>query len=199
MVSVSDISMEFSRWFPMTAWIWRHRFSLACALAALVLCVLIAYMAPEIAFLYRANEVLTTVISSPAQSLLDSEPLRRYCPELKSEDSTQYRVCSNGDLLHPVTFILVGPGHCGEGQDRQNCLVFYANLPRWKWSPLHLVVRRNNQWEGNYMRVIHRPAESSPRGVEVVLQRNAPDFRLNYSCALPFRSCETFWDYATVR
>ena len=180
---------------------WRHRFLLACALVVMVLSGVIAYKAPEVAYLYHANKVLTTVISSSAQSLADSESLRRYCPQPNSyADGTRSRVCANGDVMHPYLITVVQENYAN-GRVPPASVVFEATLSRgWRTQPLHLVVARDYEREGSSMRIQQIPSEHFPVGVRVVLARGATaDLRLNYSCAVPFRSCESFADSVTLR
>ena len=182
-------------------WMWRHRFFITCALVTVLLSAVIVYKAPEVAYLYRANKILTTVISSPGKSLSDSESLRYYCPEADSYvDGTRSRVCTDGAVMHPYLITVVQENQAS-GRVPPTSLVFEATLPRgWRTQPLHLVVARDYEREGSFMRVQQIPSENFPVGVHVVLAHNATaNLRLNYSCALPFRSCESFAEYVSVR
>lgn len=185
--------MEFSRWLPVTYWLWRHRAVLACTVLATFLSGVILYKATELAYLYRANKVLAAISTSQPASFSESATLRYFCPNLETHaDGTQTRVCSKGDVFHPYLLIAVS-----QAQSRRE-LVMEAFLPRKGVEPLHLAVFKDYDREGNMTHVEHRPNDTLPKGVAVYLARNASlELRLKYACALPFVTCTSFADFAT--
>ncbi len=192
--------MELSRHFPTMNWLWRHRVALVIAVLAVLFSGVALYKGNEVVYLYRANKVLDAFLRSPQQPIADSALLRAYCTQLESNaNGAQSRICSSGDVFHP--YLLVGVSEI-PAADRvaPTNLMFEAVVPRgWRTEPLHFVVVKRYDSEGNLMRVSQVPNETFPAGVNVLLARNAsPDLRLNYSCAVPFLSCKNFADYVTV-
>ena len=184
----------------MTSWFLRHGIVIGCLNAAIVLAGVILYKAPEVAYLYRANQVLATAVSMPPESISSSDSLKHYCPQLSIEiDGSQSRVCSNEVFLHPYLNTTVSEYRTSDRLE-PTILILETTLPKgWRTPPLHLAVIKDFRREGNQMHIKQIPSDLFPKGVRVLLESNAsPNLRLNYSCALPFRSCR-FSEYMTIR
>ena len=182
-------------------WLWRHRVALVIAILAVHFSGMVLYKGNEFVYLYHANKVLDAFLKSPQQPIADSALLRAYCTQLQSNaGGTHSRNCSSGDVFHPYLLVGVSEVPVADRVAPPN-LMFEAVVPRgWRTEPLHFVVVRRYDSQGNLMRVSQVPNEKFPKGVSVVLARDAtPDLRLNYSCAVPFLSCKNFADYVTVR
>jgi len=66
--------------------------------------------------------------------------------------------------------------------------------------PLHLVVFKDFDKEGNAMQVKQIPNAYLPHGATVYLPRAAtPELRVKYGCALPFVTCNTFSDFVAQK
>jgi hypothetical protein len=184
--------MDFNRAFPMTYWFWHRRKAATYFVLALFLLGIVLYKVPELLYLYKANRVLTSVVSSEPQWFAES-PARELCPQVETgRDGTQTRICSKGDPLHPDLLVAVSQPQTHHAVDVE------VLLPRKQVRPLLFSVYKDYDKQGDEATVDHRPSENHPRGVRVRLARDArPKLRFNYSCAIPFVTCTTFADFVT--
>ena len=91
----------------MTNWFWLRRKAVTCSVLALLLLGIFLYSVPELLYLYKANRVITAVVSSEPEWFSESPP-RQLCPHVGSgSNGTQTRIRWKGDPLHPDLLIAV--------------------------------------------------------------------------------------------